>query len=193
MSSVLRIVNATSTEASLAPGIDQLHSTNSWPGALQVYRGWNKQPCNCSKQRVCSMSLNINAVACSNLLRSKNGKKEGALFSEIFWYNAKWASWGPFSMALIQSRGMWARYYSFLASGVEVHLCKLYSSVGTFIEKRLERKAKPIIANPKANIGYKAKNVDLAQTITNEKWAGFVDSPQVKRKEPITANPPNLF
>ena len=74
-----------------------------------------------------------------------------------------------------------------------MHLCKLYSSVGTFIEKRLERKAKPIIANPKANIGYKAKNVDLAQTITNEKWAGFVDSPQVKRKEPITANPPNLF
>jgi hypothetical protein len=76
MSSVLRIVNATSTEASLAPGIDQLHSTNSWPGALQVYRGWNEQPCNCSKQRVCSMSLNINAVACSILLRSKNGKKK---------------------------------------------------------------------------------------------------------------------
>jgi hypothetical protein len=51
-----RIVNQTSTEASLAvPGIVQLYSTNRWPDALQVYRGWNKQPFNCSKQSVCSV------------------------------------------------------------------------------------------------------------------------------------------
>ena len=25
------------------PNIDQLYSTNSGPGALQVYRGWNKE------------------------------------------------------------------------------------------------------------------------------------------------------
>jgi hypothetical protein len=35
--SVLRIGNKTSTEASLEPVIDQLHSTNSWSGALKVY------------------------------------------------------------------------------------------------------------------------------------------------------------
>ena len=64
VSSVFRIVNETSTKASLAPGIDQLHthSTSSWPGAQQVYRGWNKQPYNCSKQSVCSTSLDKNAA-----------------------------------------------------------------------------------------------------------------------------------
>jgi hypothetical protein len=61
---------STSTEANgfwlnctLIRGIDQLHSTNTWPGALQVYRGWNKQPYNCSKQSVCPTSLDKNAVA----------------------------------------------------------------------------------------------------------------------------------
>ena len=61
---VFRIVNKTSTEANrfwlnciLIQGIDQLHSTNSLTGALQVYRGWNKQPYNCSKQSVCFTSL----------------------------------------------------------------------------------------------------------------------------------------
>jgi hypothetical protein len=36
-----RVVNKTYTEANLAPGIVQLYSKNSCPGALQVYRGWN--------------------------------------------------------------------------------------------------------------------------------------------------------
>jgi hypothetical protein len=36
VSPVFRIVNETFTEASLAPVIDQLYSTNSWSGALQV-------------------------------------------------------------------------------------------------------------------------------------------------------------
>ena len=33
----LRIVNATSTQASLAPGVDQLLNTNNWSGTLRVY------------------------------------------------------------------------------------------------------------------------------------------------------------
>ena len=36
--SVFRIVNETSTEASLAPGIDQLYSTNSWQGVHKVHK-----------------------------------------------------------------------------------------------------------------------------------------------------------
>jgi nicotinamide riboside transporter PnuC len=35
--SVFRIVNETSTEASLVPGIDQLCSTNSWQGVHKVH------------------------------------------------------------------------------------------------------------------------------------------------------------
>ena len=35
---VFRIVNETSTEASLAPGIDQLYSTNSWQGVHKVHK-----------------------------------------------------------------------------------------------------------------------------------------------------------
>ena len=35
--SVFRIVNETSTETSLTPGIDQIYSTNSWPGVHRVY------------------------------------------------------------------------------------------------------------------------------------------------------------
>ena len=35
--SVFRMVNETSTVASLAPGIDQLHSTNNWPGVHKVH------------------------------------------------------------------------------------------------------------------------------------------------------------
>ena len=38
VSSVFRIVNGTSTEASLAPGIDQLYSTNSWQGVNKVHK-----------------------------------------------------------------------------------------------------------------------------------------------------------
>ena len=37
VSPVFRIVNGTSTEASLAPGIDQLYSTNSWQGVHKVH------------------------------------------------------------------------------------------------------------------------------------------------------------
>ena len=37
MSSVLGIVDGTSTEARLSPGIDQLLSTNSWPGVHRVH------------------------------------------------------------------------------------------------------------------------------------------------------------
>ena len=33
-----RLINETFTEASLAPGIDQMYSTNSWPGEVQVYK-----------------------------------------------------------------------------------------------------------------------------------------------------------
>ena len=40
----------------------------------------------------------------------------------------------------------------------------MYSSVGTFIHKQLERKDKPNIANPKANTGDKAKNGDEPKT-----------------------------
>ena len=69
--SVFRILNKTSTEASIPPGIDQLHSTNNWQGTLQVYRGWNKQSYYCSKQSVCFTSLNKYAVARLILLRSK--------------------------------------------------------------------------------------------------------------------------
>jgi hypothetical protein len=83
LSSVFRIVNETSTKASLAPGIDQLHSTSSWPGAQQVYRGWNKQPYNCSKQSVCSTSLDKNAAAHSILPGSKNIREEGALIFQF--------------------------------------------------------------------------------------------------------------
>ena len=36
--SVFRIVNATSTEASLAPGSDQLYSINSWQGVHKVHK-----------------------------------------------------------------------------------------------------------------------------------------------------------
>ena len=35
--SVFRMVNKTSTEASLTPGIDQIYSTNSWPGLHRVH------------------------------------------------------------------------------------------------------------------------------------------------------------
>jgi hypothetical protein len=37
VSSVFRIVNETSTEARLAPGIAQLYSTNSWQGVHKVH------------------------------------------------------------------------------------------------------------------------------------------------------------
>ena len=55
--SVFTKVNKTSTEASLAPVIDQLYSTNIWSGHYKctVYIGWNKQTYNCSKQSVCSL------------------------------------------------------------------------------------------------------------------------------------------
>ena len=43
-----------------------------------------------------------------------------------------------------------------------------FISVGTSSDKQLEGKAKPNIANPKTNIGDKAKNLYEAQTITNE-------------------------
>ena len=76
---------------------------------------------------------------------------------------------GSFFHGPHSKQGDVSKILQFLSIRVEVHLCKLYSRVGTFIKKQLERKAKPIIANPKANIVYKAKNVDLAQTITNEK------------------------
>ena len=36
--SIFRIVNVTSTEASLAPGIDQLYSKNSWQGVHKVHK-----------------------------------------------------------------------------------------------------------------------------------------------------------
>jgi hypothetical protein len=49
--SVFRIVNATSTEASSSCTVrtaGQVHYK------CTVYRGWNRQPYNCSKQSVCS-------------------------------------------------------------------------------------------------------------------------------------------
>ena len=50
--SIIRIVNKTSTLASLAPGI--LLNTNNWS---EEYRGWIKQLCSCSDQSVCSPEL----------------------------------------------------------------------------------------------------------------------------------------
>ena len=54
LSPVFRIVNETSTKACLAPGIDQLLNTNKLLWKRTVYRGWIKQPSNCSKQSVCT-------------------------------------------------------------------------------------------------------------------------------------------
>ena len=52
---VFRIVNKTSTLASSAPGIDQLLNTNKVHCKRTLYRGWIKQPSNCSKQNVCTV------------------------------------------------------------------------------------------------------------------------------------------
>jgi hypothetical protein len=49
-------VNETFTKANLAPGINQLYSKKSWPGALQVYKGYYKQPYNYSNQSAFSNS-----------------------------------------------------------------------------------------------------------------------------------------
>ena len=62
--SVFRIVNETSSEASMAQINYLLYNTNSWLSALQVYRGWIKQPYNCSKQSVCFTSLDELAQFC---------------------------------------------------------------------------------------------------------------------------------
>ena len=92
-SGILRLVNGTSTEASLAPGIDRFYSTKSWPGELHMYRGWNKQPYNSSKQSVCPLSLEENALARSILLLSKDVPLffniKGTLLSDMFVYNEK--------------------------------------------------------------------------------------------------------
>ena len=53
-----------------------------------------------------------------------------------------------------------ARSYSFFSiREVASMYSTLYISVGTFFNKYLERLAKPIIVNPKANIEDKAKKI----------------------------------
>jgi hypothetical protein len=60
-------VNETSTEARLAPGSCTVEFKQQTVGQVHhkctVYRGWNTQPFNCSKQSVCSTILNENAQA----------------------------------------------------------------------------------------------------------------------------------